>query len=83
MLYMGRTMLFELFLMRYYSTQSVRDLPKPSTCIFDHLELFFFHHDCMAHFDDYLVKMEPKMMIYSKNIMKLAIFNHDLCTDPG
>jgi hypothetical protein len=82
-MYMVRAMFLELYSMRYFSTGYVSDLPKPSTCIFDHLELFFFHHDCMAHFDDYLVEKEPDMKIYSENIMKLAILNHDLCTDPS
>jgi hypothetical protein len=82
-MYMVRAMFLELFSRRYYATASVSELPKPSTCIFDHLELFFFHHDCMAHFDDYLVEKEPDMKIYSENIMKLAILNHDLCTDPS
>jgi hypothetical protein len=82
-MYMVRAMLLELYSMRYFSTASVSDLPKPSTCIFDHLELFFFHHDCMAHFDDYLIEKEPDMKIYSENIMKLAILNHDLFTDPS
>jgi hypothetical protein len=82
-MYMVRAMFLELFSMRYYATASVSELPKPSTCIFDHLELFFFDHDCMAHFDDYLVEKEPDMKIYSENIMKLAILNHDLCTDPS
>jgi hypothetical protein len=82
-MYMVRAILLELYSMRYFSTASVSDLPKPSTCIFDHLELFFFHHDCMAHFDDYLIEKEPDMKIYSENIMKLAILNHDLFTDPS
>lgn len=81
--FMVRAILLELFSMRYNISASVSDLPKPSTCIFDHLELFFFHHDCMEHFDDYLVEKEPDMKVYSENIMKLAILNHDLCSDPS